>query len=60
MIVLGVFLMFFGFAWWFASGFAPPAYYSYELWFGVVLGLLGLSTATYAVLFGQSIRHVRF
>jgi len=60
MIVLGVFLMFFGFAWWFASGFSPPAYFAYEIWFGIVLFLIGLFTATYAMLFGQSIKHVRF
>lgn len=59
MIILGVLLMFIGLAWWFTSGFSPPTYYAYEMLFGAILGIIGLFTATYAVLFGQSIIHIR-
>jgi len=59
MIILGVILIFFGLAWLIASGFSPPAYHAYEILFGIVLGLIGFFTSTYAMLFGQSIIHVR-
>ena len=61
MIIFGACLTFFGLAWFFIiAGLAPPMYEVYEAGFGIVIALIGFIAATYAMLFGQSIIHVRF
>lgn len=54
MIILGIFLAFFGIYWWFTSGFAPHSYFLYEFWFGIMMGALGFFTSVIALLNGNS------